>query len=159
MLSERDIQREVARENRTSKYGAWYARLMRRVLRFRLAAIPVAFVILGLTYFLYGHVGSEFMPAMDEGTFVLDYNSPPGTSLAETNRMLMQIEGILMTIPEVESYSEKRHPTGVLLTEPNNGDSLIKLKEKRSRSIDEVIAEVRRKVESSLPALRIEFDN
>ncbi len=158
VLSERDIQREVARENRTSKYGAWYARLMRRVLRFRLAAIPIALVILGLTYLLYSHIGSEFMPDMDEGTFVLDYNSPPGTSLAETNRMLMQVEQILMTIPDVESYSRRSGTQlGFFLTEPNNGDFLVKLKEERSRGIDEVIAEVRRKVESSLPALRIEF--
>jgi CzcA family heavy metal efflux pump len=158
LLRDRDIRREQIHEQKPKRSAVWYARLMGKFLKYRLAAIPVALVITGATYFLYSHIGSGFMPEMDEGTFVLDYNSPPGTSLAETNRMLVQVENILATIPEVESYSRRSGTQlGFFITEPNNGDFLVKLKAARSRGIDDVIEDVRARVESTLPALRIEF--
>ena len=43
----------------------------------------------------YPHTGSGFMPAMDEGGFILDYRAAPGTSLTETDRLLRQVEEIL----------------------------------------------------------------
>ena len=107
----------------------WYERTLRQLLKYRLVVIPVAFVILVMTYILYNHIGNDFMPDMDEGTFVLDYLSPPGTSLDETNRILMNVEHILMAIPEVDTYSRRSGTQlGFFLTEPNNGDFLVKLK-------------------------------
>jgi CzcA family heavy metal efflux pump len=157
-VREQDIEHELERHNRPSRFAAWYERTLRLLLKYRLAVIPVAFVILVMTYILYNHIGNDFMPDMDEGTFVLDYLSPPGTSLDETNRILMNVENILMAIPEVETYSRRSGTQlGFFLTEANNGDFLVKLKKHRSRAIDEVIAEVREKVESSEPRLQIEF--
>jgi CzcA family heavy metal efflux pump len=157
-VRENDIEHELERHNRPSKFAIWYESTLRRLLKYRLVIIPVGFVILVATYILYNHIGNDFMPDMDEGTFVLDYKSPPGTSLDETNRILMNVEHILMAIPEVESYSRRSGTQlGFFLTEPNNGDFLVKLKKKRSRAIDEVIAEVREKVETSEPRLQIEF--
>ena len=85
---------------------------------------------------------------MDEGGFVLDYVTPPGSSLQETNRMVSHIEQIVRTVPEVESTSRR---TGLQLglaavTEANTGDISVKLKDKRSRNIDDIIADVRAKV-------------
>jgi len=157
-VRESDIEYELKRHNQPSQFAAWYERTLRQLLKYRIAIIPVAFIIIMMTYILYNHIGNDFMPDMDEGTFVLDYLSPPGTSLDETNRILMNVEHILMAIPEVESYSRRSGTQlGFFLTEPNNGDFLVKLKKKRSRAIDEVIAEVRDKVESSEPRLQIEF--
>jgi CzcA family heavy metal efflux pump len=157
-VKENDIEHELERHNRPSQFALWYERTLRQLLKYRLLFIPVALVILLMTYILYNHIGNDFMPDMDEGTFVLDYKSPPGTSLDETNRILMNVEHILMAIPEVESYSRRSGTQlGFFLTEPNNGDFLVKLKKNRSRAIDEVIAEVREKVESSEPRLQIEF--
>ena len=157
-VREKDIEHELERHNRPSRFAVWYERTLRRLLKYRLVIIPVAFIILAATYILYNHIGNDFMPAMDEGTFVLDYKSPPGTSMDETNRILMNVEHILMAIPEVESYSRRSGTQlGFFLTEPNDGDFLVKLKKKRSRAIDEVIAEVREKVETSEPRLQIEF--
>jgi multidrug efflux pump subunit AcrB len=103
-------------------------------------------------------LGSDFMPEMDEGAFVLDYTSPPGTALNETHRMLTDVERILMAIPEVEAYARRTGTQlGFFLTEPNSGDFLVKLKKNRTRSIGEVIGEVRTRVETAEPALRIEF--
>ena len=158
ILRENDIERELVREHRTSRIGDWYERLMTRMLRRRVWAIPGTIALLGLAYLLYMQIGSSFMPEMDEGTFVLDYASPPGTSLDETNRVLMNVEDILMTTPEVESYSRRTGTElGFFLTEPNTGDFLVKLRKSRTRSIEEVIDDVRTRVGTAQPSLRVDF--
>ena len=69
---------------------------------------------------------------MDEGGFVIDYHTPYGTSLAETNRQLLQAEEILRATPEVESYSRRTGARLALaIAEPNTGDFLVKLKPDR----------------------------
>jgi len=99
-----------------------------------------------------------FLPELNEGSIVLDYASPPGTSLEETDRMLREIEKIIKTIPEVEAYSRRTGTQmGFFITEPNTGDYLIQLKKDRSKTTDEVISIIRSKVEASQPALRVDF--
>ncbi len=99
-----------------------------------------------------------FLPEMNEGSIVLDYASPPGTSLEETDGILRQVEKIIRTIPEVSAYSRRTGTQmGFFITEPNTGDYLIQLKEKRDRTTDEVISDLRAKIEASQPALRIDF--
>jgi cobalt-zinc-cadmium resistance protein CzcA len=99
-----------------------------------------------------------FLPEMDEGSIVLDYNSPPGTSLEETNRMLTEVDKIIETIPEVSTYSRRTGTQmGFFITESNSGDYLIELKKERSRSTEEVSDEIRIKVEAALPALQVDF--
>ena len=99
-----------------------------------------------------------FLPEMDEGSIVLDYASPPGTSLAETDRMLSEAEKIITQVPEVEAYSRRTGTQmGFFITEPNTGDYLIQLKKKRKRSSDDVINEIRTKIEATQPALVIDF--
>ena len=99
-----------------------------------------------------------FLPDMDEGSIVLDYTSPPGTSLEETDRMLREAEKIIKIIPEVEAYSRRTGTQmGFFITEPNSGDYLIQLKKKRHRTSEQVIKEIRQKIETTQPALRIDF--
>jgi CzcA family heavy metal efflux pump len=102
------------------------------------------------------HTG--FLPEMDEGSIVLDYTSPPGTSLEETDRMLREAEKIITAVPEVAAYSRRTGTQmGFFITEPNTGDYLIQLKKKRNRTTEEVIEDIRKKIESTQPALRIDF--
>jgi CzcA family heavy metal efflux pump len=123
----------------------------------RLTLLAAAGVLAG-TVFLYLHLGSGFMPEMDEGAFVLDYLTPPGTSLDETNRILLHIEKFLKETPEVESYSRRTGAQlGLAITEPNTGDFLIKLKPKRDKTLEEVTSELRAKIVSSEPAITVEF--
>lgn len=158
VLKEQDIERELDHEGRPARIAVWYEQVLTSLLRRRWLILPAALVIVAGTYWLYDHIGNDFMPDMDEGAFVLDYNSPPGTSLAESDRILMGVEHILMSIPEIESYSRRTGTQlGFFLTEPNNGDFLVKLKTHRKRNIYEVIAEVRQKVIKSVPSLQIEF--
>lgn len=99
-----------------------------------------------------------FLPEMDEGSVILDYESPPGTSLEETDRMLNEVEKIIIKIPEVEAYSRRTGTQmGFFITEPNRGDYLIQLKKDRTKTSNDVIDEIRAKVEATQPALRIDF--
>ena len=99
-----------------------------------------------------------FLPEMDEGSIVLDYTSPPGTSLDETDRMLREVEKIIIKEPEVAAYSRRTGTQmGFFITEPNTGDYLIQLKKKRDKTTEEVIADLRQKIAANQPALRIDF--
>jgi CzcA family heavy metal efflux pump len=116
-------------------------------------------LLLGLSiWFILPRLETGFLPEMDEGSIVLDYKSPPGTSLDETDRMLRQAEKIITQVPEVRAYSRRTGTEmGFFITEPNRGDYLIQLKKDRKRTTDEVIADIRKKIESTQPALRIDF--
>jgi CzcA family heavy metal efflux pump len=107
----------------------------------------------------YQALGSDLLPEMDEGGFILDYIMPAGSSLTETNRVLQHVERILHETPEVETTSRR---TGLQLglaavTEATYGDFTVKLKAKRSRAIDDVMADVRAQIKSTEPSLDVEF--
>ncbi len=115
-------------------------------------------LLAGAIYWILPKLETGFLPEMDEGSIVLDYTSPPGTSLQETDRILRQVEKLIVAVPEVESYSRRTGTQmGFFITEPNTGDYLIQLKKIRDRSTEDVIAAIRKQVESSQPALRIDF--
>ncbi|QOY85031.1 efflux RND transporter permease subunit [Paludibaculum fermentans] len=117
-----------------------------------------AVVIFAGTVGLYYQLGSGFLPEMDEGAFVLDYITPPGTSLQESDRMLLHIEKFLRETPEVESYSRRTGARLALaIAEPNTGDFLIRLKKDRKRSLEEVTSELRRKITKAEPVIEVEF--
>ncbi len=135
----------------------------RRVLDWSLAkplwlAGACVLLVIG-TWAGYQALGSDLLPEMDEGGFILDYIMPAGSSLSETNRVLEHVERILRATPEVEITSRR---TGLQMglaavTEANTGDFTVKLKSKRSRGIDEVIADVRAQIRATEPELDIEF--
>lgn len=135
-----------------------YEWLLGHALDNRSLVLAMAVCVLAGSYVLYRNLGSEFLPAFDEGAFVLDYVAPPGTSLAETDRMLKHVEALLKEVPEVESYSRRTGlQLGLAITEPNTGDFLVKLKDGHQRPTEEVINDLRKDIESSEPALRVEF--
>ena len=111
-----------------------------------------------LTVWIVPQLETGFLPEMDEGSIVLDYNSPPGTSLQETDRMLQEVEKIIVQTPEVQAYSRRTGTEmGFFITEPNRGDYLIQLKKDRNKTTDDVIEGLRKKIEATQPALRIDF--
>ena len=117
----------------------------------------VVVLILSLVL-IWPQLQTGFLPEMDEGSIVLDYNSPPGTSLEETNRMLNEVDKILESTPEVKTYSRRTGTQmGFFITEPNRGDYLIELKTKRNKKTDEVSNDIRLKIEKTLPALTVDF--
>jgi multidrug efflux pump subunit AcrB len=124
-----------------------------------LALTGICVLLIVCAYFSYNALGSDLLPAMDEGAFVLDYLMPAGSSLAETNRVLLHVAQILRNTPEVTITSRR---TGLQMgfspvTEANTGDFTVRLKPNRSRGIDEIMADVREKIRSSEPELDVEF--
>jgi len=120
--------------------------------------IVLCAVIILAAVWLTTRLQSEFLPPMDEGGFVIDYLTPPGTSLAETHRQLQYAEDIIRSVPELESYSRRTGAQlGLFITEPNNGDFLLKLKPDRKRSTEEVLSELRHRLNAALPDIIWEF--
>jgi CzcA family heavy metal efflux pump len=137
----------------------FHQRWLRRALEKPWGLAGLSVLLIAVSYVCYHYSGSDLMPEMDEGGFTLDYWTPAGASLSETNRMILHIEQIINRVPEVESTSRR---TGselglAAVTEANRGDVLVKLKQRRKRDIDEVMEDIREKVASQEPAVRVEF--
>jgi multidrug efflux pump subunit AcrB len=137
----------------------FYERSMKRVIRRPAVLVLSSVVIVILAYVSFRFLETDLLPEMDEGGFILDYFTPPGSSLAESDRILQHIEKILRDTPEVENTSRR---TGLQLglaavTEANRGDFTVRLKRDRKRGIDEVIEDVRGQIKESEPAADVEF--
>ena len=137
----------------------FHERWLRRAVAKPVYLAGGAAVLILASFLCYHFSGSDLLPEMDEGGFILDYIMPAGSSLAETDRVISHVEQILRRTPEVESTSRR---TGLQLglaavTEANTGDVSVLLKKKRSRDIEEIIADVRSKITQQEPALDIEF--
>jgi CzcA family heavy metal efflux pump len=162
---EEETRRLMAAEEESLKHGffghilRFYERWMRRGLEHPIFVVMFCVILVAVSYVSYGALGSDLLPAFDEGGFILDYVMPPGSSLQESNRVLNHVDDIVRSTPEVESTSRR---TGLQLglaavTEPNTGDFSVKLKDDRKRGIDDIISEIREKVTTAEPALDVEF--
>jgi CzcA family heavy metal efflux pump len=160
----------LLRRGRNAAHREVSSAFMERILRVHRRTLDVALarplllagccllLVIG-AFFTYRSLGSDLLPAMDEGGFILDYIMPAGSSLEETNRVLEHVERILQRTPEVESISRR---TGLQMglaavTEANTGDITVKLKDHRSRDISEVMDDVRRQIRKTEPELDVEF--
>lgn len=137
-----------------------YQKSLERVLHHPRRMLAAAAILIIAGVIAQRFVGTGFLPEMDEGAFVLDYWTPGGTALAETDREIHIVEGILASTPEIEGTSRRTGAElGLFATEQNRGDIAARLKpqSQRSRSIFDVIDEVRVKVAAAVPRLRVEF--
>jgi len=122
-----------------------------------ISGILVLFLIVSIVLIM-PKLPTGFLPEMDEGSIVLDYTSPPGTSLEETDRILCEVDKIVESVPEVKTYSRRTGTEmGFFITEPYSGDYLIELNKNRKRTTSEVSDDIRKKVESAVPALTVDF--
>lgn len=162
LLADRFLSEKDAEEKHHSRFVTWLQESYTGLLR-RLLARP-ALLLLGVVPLLligglaYSRVGSGFMPSMDEGGFVIDYRSEPGTALSETDRLLRQAEQIIRSTPDVETYSRRTGTQlGGGLSEANEGDIFVRLKTGKRRPVDQVMDEIRGKIEHNVPGLKIEM--
>ncbi|MES1259650.1 MAG: efflux RND transporter permease subunit, partial [Gemmatimonadota bacterium] len=131
-----------------------YERSLGSVLHHSRIAMVAAVVLVAGGIVAYRFVGTGFLPEMDEGAFVLDYWSPGGTALAETDRQMHIIEGILAATPEIAGTSRRTGAElGLFATLQNRGDLVARLKPRseRERASDEVIDDVRVKIAAAVP--------
>lgn len=142
----------------TDLFHRGYTWLMSRLLARPWLVLLGVIPLLAAGWVGYSRAGTGFMPAMDEGGFILDYTAEPGTSLTETDRLLRQLEEVLQDTPEVQTYSRRTGlQLGGFLTEAYTGDIFVRLKPQPRRHIEEVMDEVRENVEAKVPGLEIEF--
>ena len=137
-----------------------YGRLLSAMVGRPAVAIVVAVLLAALTVLLFYQVGTGFFPAADEGGFVLDYLTPAGSALTETDRQVRAIEKVVSNTPEVASYSRRTgSELGLFATAQNTGDILVRLKPRsqRSRSSDEIITDVRERAHKAAPLVELEF--
>jgi CzcA family heavy metal efflux pump len=135
-----------------------YIGAVRPFVRMPALAIVLAIVSIGIAWALYQSLGTDYLPALDEGAFILDYTTPPQSTLDDTLAMLVNIEAILKATPEVAAFSVRTGTQlGFFLTESNRGDISVRLKPNRSRDIDTIMDDVRGKILSNVPGVRIEF--
>ena len=137
----------------------FHERWLRRALERPRLLVIFSAVLIVVSYLCYTFSGSDLLPEMDEGGFTIDYIMPAGSSLAETNRVVSHVEEMLHEVPEVESTSRR---TGLQLglaavTEANTGDILVKLRAKRDRAIEEIMADIRADIKKEEPALDVDF--
>jgi multidrug efflux pump subunit AcrB len=137
----------------------FYERWLRRALEHPRTLLAGAAALIVVSFGCFYFLGSDLLPEMDEGGFILDYLTPPGSSLQETDRIVSHLEKMLQETPEVESTSRR---TGLQLglaavTEANRGDLTVKLKANRKRATDDVIADLRAQINREEPAVHVEF--
>ena len=135
-----------------------YLGALRPFVRAPALALVLALLAAGTTWMLYHSLGTDYLPALDEGAFILDYNTPPQSTLDDTLAMLAKIEAILRATPEVAAFSVRTGTQlGFFLTESSRGDMSVRLKAHRSRDIDAIMNDVRARILQSVPGVRIEF--
>ncbi len=162
LLRERDSGKPATHEQHgrlMTRVLTWHNKGLSWALSRPFVLLALCCVLVGVSYVGYGALGSDLLPEMDEGGFILDYIMPAGSSLTETNRVLDHVDHVLKSIPEVESTSRR---TGLQLglaavTEANRGDFTVKLRKKRDRGVDDIMADVRAEVKKTEPELDIEL--
>lgn len=155
LLRPGDVAREEAHESRWE--GIW-ARSVSTAQRWPRAVVASILPLVAAGYFVATNLGSGFLPPMDEGGFVLDYKTPPGTSLTETDRLLQQVETILRATREVATYSRRTGAAlGGGLTEPNEGDFFVRLKPPPRKAIHTIIADIRTQIDNEVPGIKVEM--
>jgi multidrug efflux pump subunit AcrB len=139
---------------------ALYMRSLGALLGRPVLALAIVAIAAGTALAIYPRLGHGFLPAMDEGGFVIDYLTPAGTALSETDRRVRAVEAVLAKTPEVAAFSRRTGAElGLFATELNKGDILVRLvpRSKREREAEEVIDSLRDQLRDAAPGLEIEF--
>jgi CzcA family heavy metal efflux pump len=137
-----------------------YGRGIRWALKRKLIVGVATVVMIAIGFMAYMNLGTGFLPEMDEGGFVLDYLTPAGTSLTETDNIVRQMEAKIDKLPEKSAFSRRTGAElGLFATEQNRGDILVKLKPagQRNRDIEEIIDDLRQQISKSISGVNIEF--
>jgi copper/silver efflux system protein len=81
---------------------AVYRPALRVILAFPKSAIFLALILMIITFYPLLHLGSEFMPPLDEGDLLYMPTTMPGISITKARELLQQTDRIIKTFPEVD---------------------------------------------------------
>ena len=155
----REREAGVPHEHKPGALERFYSRTLDATMLRPALGIIMAVVLAVGGYFLFSRVGSGFLPEADEGGFVIDYLSPAGSALEETNRLMQKVEAVLQQTPDIAAFTRRTgSELGLFATQQNKGDILVRLKPRNQRRpADDVISELREKLSGVAPQLDIEF--
>lgn len=155
------LLKSSAPDEKTKKQNLWWL-----IWFFNKPWYAIGFIVLLLlsSVFLISRLETGFLPELDEGSIVLDYIAPSGTTLDASDAILREVDKVVLAHPDVETYM-RRTGTNMIsgismasgIIPPNYGDYLIQLKQDVNRKTDAVISELREKATAVAPALQIEF--
>ena len=136
-----------------------YEGLLRVGLRFPRTFVALSLAAVVPLWWLSAHLETGFMPEMDEGAFVLDYQMPVGTSLAQTDKVMRRVEAVLLDTHDISGYIRRTGAElGFFATEAYTGDILVSLKDSGDRRpMEEVFDALREEIEEKVPELETEF--
>jgi CzcA family heavy metal efflux pump len=140
--------------------AGFYEKSIHKVLHHPWVATCIILCIAAVGVIFAARQATGFLPAMDEGCFVLDYFMPVGASLSETDKNCRKIEELLLKVPEIKSFSRRTGmELGFFVTEQYTGDFLIALKSRkeRGRSTDEIVNQLRDEITHEIPQIEVEF--
>ncbi|MGH8779997.1 efflux RND transporter permease subunit [Paraburkholderia sp.] len=162
ILCDRWLKQKDAEEHQETRFSLWmnrrYTSLVEHVTARPLLVLLGVVPLVVVAALAFTRVGSGFMPTMDEGGFVLDYHTEPGTSITETDRLMKQVETIISANPNVSTYSRRTGAgLGGDLNEPNRGDFFVRLKSGNREPIETVMEEIRARIESQVPGVSVEL--
>ena len=152
--------RAPAAEAHEGRLARGYARLLDGIVARPFVAVVLAVVLAVSTVALFYTIGTGFLPPADEGGFVVDYLTASGSALEETDRQVRAMEKVIAETPEVAAYSRRTgSELGLFATAQNSGDILVRLKPRGDRDLssEEVIEEMRPKLQEAAPLAEIEF--
>jgi multidrug efflux pump subunit AcrB len=156
--SKKSINPQSTENNTSEKEAIKKVHFLTTLYRKPVAATILVSFLIGMGWFASTHLNSGFLPDLDEGSIVLDYHSPAGTDIDETDRLCREMEKIIMAHPEVETYSRRTGLGMSFSTKPCNfGDYLIELKKNHKETTEDVISDLRRQISASVPIMTIEF--
>src|SRR4029450_7157398 len=153
-------ERAESPEHREGLVGRAYRRGLETIVRFPVIAVVLALILAAGTVALFYTIGTGFLQPADEGGFVVDYMTPAGTALDETDRQVRAMEKVISSTPEVAAYSRRTGSELGLFAPPQNpGYILVRLKPRRerTRSAEEIISAMRPALQEAAPTAEIEF--
>lgn len=149
-----------AHDSAPSWFTRGYMHLLKAMLQQPIWAILSAVAILSGACAIYGKLGTDFLPEMDEGSYVVDYLAPPGAALPEVDRLASKLEAVLANTPEVQTWTRRTGAElGLFATETNKGDVLVVLKHasQRKRKAEEIMEDQRKEIAETVPQLDVDF--
>jgi len=131
-----------------------YQRILKWVLKHKAMTVVIVLSIFISSLLLIPLIGSEFMPAMDQGMFTVDIEMPKGSLLENTNEVAKKLEDLLSKIPEMDIMHVSVGGSGVIsLSNSSSSDTAsisvtLKPLKERERSTTEIVEEVRNSVKN-----------
>lgn len=134
---------------------ASYRKLLKWSLYHKKTVVAVAVITMILSGLSFTMIGTEFIPAADEGTFTIDVTLETGAKVEETNQAMEEIVNAIADIPSLDYVFTTTDGNGFLSSTENKGtiSGVLVPIDQRDVSIFDVIKEVEKRIKN-IPGVR-----